>query len=159
MSRSFGPAVRADPIPSAVLATAVIAVLAMMRLVRTIRFQVEGDSMRPLLWPGDRLLVRPVPRSRLRPGDVVVLRDPRRRQRRIVKRLDRVAGHRAWALGDNPAASTDSRTFGWVGLPLLVARPVRRYAPADRAGPLPGRGGAARPVAAKPARADPAHPG
>lgn len=99
--------------------------------------------MRPLLAPGDRVLVAPARRRRLQPGDLVVVRDPRRRQRRMVKRVASLDGAHAWLRGDNPAASTDSRTFGWVALPRWVARPTRRYAPAGRAGPLPqGRGGA-----------------
>jgi hypothetical protein len=39
-------------------------------------------------------------------------------------------------LGDNPAASTDSRTFGAVPLAALCGRCVHRYAPIDRAGAL-----------------------
>lgn len=92
--------------------------------------------MRPLLAPGDRVALVPARRRRLRPGDLVVVRDPRRPQRRMIKRVTDIDEPRAWVRGDNPAASTDSRTFGWVPLPRLVARPVRRYAPASRAGPL-----------------------
>lgn len=93
--------------------------------------------MRPLLRPGDRLLVRPAWRGRVRPGELVVVRDPRQHRRRMVKRLAHRDGARAWVLGDNAAASTDSRAFGWVRLPPVVARPVRCYAPPGRAGPLP----------------------
>lgn len=96
--------------------------------------------MRPLLAPGDRVALVPVRRRRLRPGDLVVVRDPRRPQRRMIKRVTDIDESRAWVRGDNPEASTDSRAFGWVPLPRLVARPARRYGPTRRAGPL-GRGG------------------
>lgn len=92
--------------------------------------------MRPLLAPGDRVALVPVRRERLRPGDLVVVRDPRHPQRRMIKRVTGIDDAHAWVRGDNPEASTDSRAFGWVPLPRLVARPVRRYAPASRAGPL-----------------------
>lgn len=104
--------------------------------------------MQPVLAPDERLLVQPVRRARLRPGDLVVVRDPRSRRRRMVKRIALLEGRRAWVVGDNPAASTDSATFGWVSLPLLVARPVYRYSPADRAGRLDARLSATRPATA-----------
>lgn len=97
--------------------------------------------MRPVLAPGDRVAVVPAWRRRLQPGDLVVVRDPRHPPRRMVKRVAHLDGGRAWLRGDNPAASTDSRSFGWMALPRLVGRPVRRYAPAERAGALPRDGG------------------
>ena len=54
----------------------------------------------------------------------------------MVKRVAGRDGRRVWVLGDCPAASTDSRTFGWVTLPPVIAQPAYRYAPSDRAGPL-----------------------
>ncbi|MHB1711537.1 MAG: nickel-type superoxide dismutase maturation protease, partial [Acidimicrobiales bacterium] len=76
------------------------------------RVQVEGASMAPALLPGDRLLVVKWPR--LKPGEVVVVRDPRHPARVLVKRVARVdqAGRTLEILGDAPGSSTDSRTFG-----------------------------------------------
>ena len=100
-----------------------------MTLVRLVA--VHGDSMRPALTPGDRLLV--LRRRRYRTGDVVALRDPREPDRTIVKRVAALAGSSAVVLGDNPAASTDSRVFGPVPLASLLGRAVYRYAPVGRA--------------------------
>lgn len=133
-------AVRADPIPAGVIAISAVGVWGMIEALRNCRLRVEGDSMRPLLVPGDRVVLAPVRRRRLQPGDLVVVRDPRRPQRRMIKRVTGIDDARAWVRGDNPEASTDSRAFGWVPLPRFVARPVRRYAPASRAGPLHQRG-------------------
>lgn len=96
------------------------------------RMEVEGDSMRPTLLPGDRLLV--LRRRRARPGDLVVVADPRQHDRLMVKRVA-VADHRGWTvIGDNPPASTDSRAFG--PLARVEGRPLYRYHPAHRAGML-----------------------
>src|SRR5205807_5623378 len=49
------------------------------------RVAVQGDSMRPALEPGDRLLVLRLLRPR--PGDVVAVVDPRDGERVMVKRV------------------------------------------------------------------------
>lgn len=91
--------------------------------------------MSPGLSAGDRLLV--VRWLRPRVGDVVAARDPRQPGRLIVKRVSSVDGDGSVVLlGDDPAASTDSRTFGAVPRRLVVGRAVYRYAPVNRAGPL-----------------------
>jgi nickel-type superoxide dismutase maturation protease len=100
------------------------------------RVEVVGDSMAPQLRPGDRLLVTSlVP---IRRGDVVALRDPRDRGRVLVKRVAAVldAERRVVVLGDNRAASTDSRSFGPVPVRLLLGRCVWRYHPPSRRGGL-----------------------
>ncbi len=98
------------------------------------RVTVQGDSMRPLLRPGDRLLV--VPTGRWRPGEVVALRDPRDPGRLLVKRVLGVEGPDGplTVIGDNPLASTDSRQFGPVDRRSVVGRAVYRYAPRGREG-------------------------
>ena len=96
------------------------------------RVEVHGDSMRPTLLPGDRLLV--VRRRRAGPGDLVVVTDPRRTDRLMVKRVASV-DRRGWTVhGDNPPASTDSRSLG--PLPRVEGRPLYRYHPAERTGRL-----------------------
>jgi nickel-type superoxide dismutase maturation protease len=119
----------------AVLVLMAVGTAAMFRSVH--RVEVVGDSMTPSLMPGDRLVVMSPPWWRPPwpvPGTVVAVRDPRLPQRLLIKRVvavDRGAGTFE-VTGDNPAASTDSRTFGPVPRSLLVGRAVYRYAPADR---------------------------
>jgi nickel-type superoxide dismutase maturation protease len=105
-----------------------------MRWALISRVVVAGSSMAPTLLPGDRLLVRRT--RRVRPGDLVVVPDPRAPDRVVVKRAAAVGGETVTVAGDNPGASTDSRTFGPVPRSSVRGRAVYRYAPADRIGRL-----------------------
>jgi nickel-type superoxide dismutase maturation protease len=101
------------------------------------RVVVSGDSMLPTLEPGDRLVVlRFGHRRGLRPGDLVTLLDPREGgpARVMVKRIGDLDSEGAEVAGDNPDASTDSRTFGRVPLTSVTGKVLYRYAPPERAG-------------------------
>lgn len=95
------------------------------------RFEVEGASMLPTLEPGDRLLL--LRSRRLTAGDVVVVPDPRD-GRLVVKRATAVGIGTLDVAGDNPAASTDSRTYGPVPAGSARGRVLYRYHPPDRRG-------------------------
>jgi nickel-type superoxide dismutase maturation protease len=103
-------------------------------VVRPRRVVVEGASMEPTLAPGDRVLV--VRARRLHVHDVVAVRDPRDPGRVLVKRIVADLEDEIVVRGDNPAASTDSRSFGPVPTTAVIGRVVRCYAPSWRAGPV-----------------------
>jgi nickel-type superoxide dismutase maturation protease len=106
--------------------------LAVVRLL--FRVVVDGDSMRPFLAPGDRLLVL---RTRhVRPCDVVAVPDPRQPARALIKRVVSVVGDEVTVAGDNESASTDSRTFGPVRRRDVRGRAIYRYWPPERRGRL-----------------------
>ncbi|GAA2419336.1 hypothetical protein GCM10010191_32990 [Actinomadura vinacea] len=92
---------------------------------------VTGDSMRPVLRPGDLLLVRA---GRVRDGDLVVARHPGRPEQLIVKRVLRRDDGGWWLESDNQGASgrQDSWDFGAVPDRLVVGRVVARYWPPSR---------------------------
>lgn len=94
------------------------------------RLAVEGLSMVPTLAPGEWVVVR---RSgSTSPGRIVVVRRP---DRYVVKRaIRRTEDGRWWIEGDNPAASTDSRTYGAVPDTDLVGEVRWRYWPLRSAG-------------------------
>ena len=99
------------------------------------RMVVEGDSMRPTLLPGDRLLL--LRWGRARPGDLVVTSDPRQPSRLVVKRVAALGPAGLTVVGDNAASSTDSRSFGPIR--QVHGRALYRYHPPGRAGRLTGR--------------------
>ena len=127
------------PIALAAWCATVLAVLAGRALQRV---EVSGRSMAPTFLPGDRLVVlrRPLGTTPWpEVGAVVAVRDPRERTRTLVKRVARVdrAAGTLEVVGDDPAASTDSREFGPVPLDSVVGRIVYRYGPTGRTGPGP----------------------
>jgi nickel-type superoxide dismutase maturation protease len=90
--------------------------------------EVTGDSMRPVLRPGDRLLVRIG--ARIRPGSLVVARHPGE-DLLIVKRAAHRDARGWWLESDNQRAAgrQDSWDFGAVPDDLIVGRVVLRYWP------------------------------
>jgi nickel-type superoxide dismutase maturation protease len=121
--------VRRPLIAAGVLLGAVVGVLVVRPLRRV---EVGGDSMRPTLEPGDRLLV--LRGGRARPGDLVTVPDPREGSRTVVKRVASVSGDGVVVVGDNPSQSTDSRVFGSVPVASVRGRVVYRYHPDHRRG-------------------------
>lgn len=93
--------------------------------------------MAPALLPGDRLLAV---RLRRTPsvGEIVLAPDPRATGRELVKRVAAVGAGAVTLAGDNPAESTDARTFGALPPEAVAWRIVLRYWPPRRFG-RPGR--------------------
>jgi nickel-type superoxide dismutase maturation protease len=103
----------------------------------TLRGAVGGTSMAPGLIPGDWLILDPDAYRRRSPAprELVVVRDPREPGQLLVKRVAAVEPGGALALlGDNPAESTDSRSFGAVPPSAVLGRPWIRYWPPRRMG-------------------------
>jgi nickel-type superoxide dismutase maturation protease len=91
--------------------TAYVGVLAVNRSI----VEVAGPSMEPTLWAGDRLLTVPAWPGAIRPGRIVVVRDPTDPDHPVVKRVHAVQGGAIDVRGDDPARSTDSRMWGPLG--------------------------------------------
>jgi hypothetical protein len=69
----------------------------------------------------------PARRRSIRPGRVVVVADPTDEGHLVVKRVSRADGGRVEVLGDHPAASTDSRTWGPLRPDAVRRVVVRRW--------------------------------
>jgi nickel-type superoxide dismutase maturation protease len=95
---------------------------------RFARFVVTGDSMLPVLRPGDCVLVSGW--AHVRAGDVVVARRPGVPGLLLVKRAVRRADAGWWLLSDNAAEGLDdSRAFGVLPDDALVGKVLFRYYP------------------------------
>jgi len=116
----------------------------MPRARRIWRAVVVDRSMEPALRAGDRLLVLPAGPGGLpllaggaRAGSVVIVE---REGRFDVKRVGGITGGALWLLGDNAAASSDSRASGPVPLHALRGIVVWRSGPHGRRGRIPKLG-------------------
>lgn len=102
--------------PARWLALGAVAYLGVLAVNRAL-VEVRGPSMEPLLWEGDRLLTVPAWRGAIRPGRIVVVRDPADPAHLVVKRVHAVDGEVVDVRGDAADHSTDSRSWG----PLPIA--------------------------------------
>ncbi len=107
---------------------AVVGVLVLGALLaRRSLVEVRGPSMLPALWAGDRLVTVPGCRAWLRPGQVVVLRDPADPSHLVIKRVVAVTGDRVQVRGDDPDHSTDGRLWGPVPTSAVTRIAVTRW--------------------------------
>ena len=100
-------------------------------LRRRRRVRVNGDSMLPTLRSGEELLIDPraYQKHPIQPGDIVVVRHPFRSDVAPVKRVAAVLDDgRCDVRGDNPGASTDSRSYGALDPGHIVGRVTCRFA-------------------------------
>ena len=115
-----------EPIPAAGLID-----LLLFFCRRRLLLRIEGQSMLPTLHAGDRVLVKPLQKNlgQLQPGMVVVSWHPNKPGLRLVKRLAACSADGLTLMGDNPAASTDSRQLGIIPAALLIGVVVGRLQP------------------------------
>lgn len=83
--------------------------------------RVVGNSMAPTL-RADQIIIVSGRLQRMRAGMVVVAH---RAERDLVKRIKTVDPTKGvYVMGDNLAASTDSRTFGWLDPDEIIGRVI-----------------------------------
>ncbi|MEM6613353.1 MAG: nickel-type superoxide dismutase maturation protease [Cyanobacteria bacterium P01_C01_bin.72] len=113
-----------------VLPEATVGELIMWLLRRRQRLRVVGESMLPLLCPGEEVLVDIYAYSKASPkiGDVVVITHPIQKGLTIVKRITAISDRQTYfVVGDNPEASTDSRHWGTVKLASIIGRVTSKF--------------------------------
>lgn len=105
-----------------------------MNLLPIIRYVVQGESMTPRFLPSQRVFVNRLSYFFHKPkrGDVVIVKDPRKTDRELLKRITALPGdvienivlkdNEYFIVGDNPEASTDSRALGPIKKSLIVGK-------------------------------------
>ncbi len=94
------------------------------------RFRIQGDSMSPLLNPGDEILVDRTAYRCSSPqiGDIVVAEHPFIRNELIIKRVNRIVEDNRFELvGENSSSSTDSRSYGLIPKHMIIGRVTSRF--------------------------------
>lgn len=81
--------------------------------------KVVGRSMLPMLADGQVLVCWK--NAAIRRGDVVIVHHNGMEK---IKRLKTIRTHHVYIVGDNRAASTDSRHFGWISRDAVVGRVI-----------------------------------
>jgi nickel-type superoxide dismutase maturation protease len=105
----------------------VAGVLEWLRLLigRRRGLMVDGESMLPTLRSGEKVLLDP--RARIAVGDIVAADHPFKSKTRLIKRLVSIGPDgRIFLGGDNPAESTDSRSFGTISREQIIGKVVAR---------------------------------
>ncbi len=94
-----------------------------LRLGRLTGFRVAGNSMKPTLADGDIVLLSPS--KEFRTGDIVLARHPFKQSVKILKRIESIMSNGNYFLaGDDPAESTDSRSFGAIHAKDIIGKVV-----------------------------------
>lgn len=94
------------------------------------RLRVVGESMLPLLQPGDEILLDPFAYQKSSPqiNDIIVTQHPLQPNLSIVKRINGINdGDRYFVTGDNRKASTDSRHWGSIKSSDIIGKVTSQF--------------------------------
>ena len=89
-------------------------------LRRRLRVRVDGISMEPSLRPGTTVLIQT--NASVQVNDIVLSRHPYNPEVQVLKRVAEIHDEGVFLLGDNPAESTDSRSFGVIPWEHIIGR-------------------------------------
>jgi len=95
-----------------------------------LRLKVTGNSMTPLLAPGEEILVatKAYRKSLPKIGDLVVLKHPQHHKLTIVKRILNIDHDcNCFLIGDNLLQSNDSRHWGLIKSSNLIGKVTSRF--------------------------------
>jgi nickel-type superoxide dismutase maturation protease len=104
--------------------------LLLLLLRKRKRLRVVGESMLPLLQPGDEVLLDPLAYRKSFPqvGDIIVTMHPLQSNLTIVKRITLINSFDSYFVtGDNVKASTDSRHWGTIKFSDLRGKVTSKF--------------------------------
>lgn len=115
-----------------IAAVALAALLVWLRR-RLVRVEISGTSMSPTFRPGDRVLARRVPPSRIRTGDIVVMEGPPVTAEYVKSLVERWQPPYAVVVRDEPVVSPQPADRRWVikRVAAVPGEPVPPSVPRD----------------------------
>lgn len=90
------------------------------KLSPILKFEIQEESMLPLLKPGNMVLVNKWSTKKI--NDLVVLKNPEEKEMLLVKRIKKIEKGKYFVIGDNLKKSRDSRHFGLVKNGKIVGK-------------------------------------
>jgi nickel-type superoxide dismutase maturation protease len=81
-------------------------------------YRIQGHSMEPALPAGSFVLATRW-FKKIKVSDIVSFKHD---DQLFIKRVTEIKNNQLWLLGDNPADSLDSRTFGWVDYKSILGK-------------------------------------
>ena len=89
-----------------------------------VHFKIKDKSMEPTFKEGDYILVNRLAYLFSKPskGDVIVLENPKEKNKFLVKRISTIGSGKYFVAGDNEKYSQDSRHFGLINKSLIVGK-------------------------------------
>jgi signal peptidase I len=89
-----------------------------------LKFVVREESMEPLLFPGDALLINRF--SKVKKNDIVIFKNPQKNIKAgyLIKKITKINGDKIYVEGINKEKSIDSRHFGWVSQKDVIGKMI-----------------------------------
>lgn len=89
-------------------------------------FIIQENSMKPVLSPGDQILVSKI--YHILPGDIVVVKNPLQDEdtQYLVKQVSNVKKNKIFIEGINTKESIDSNSFGWISKSSIVGKMIKK---------------------------------
>ena len=87
---------------------------------------IQEESMQPLLYPGNLVLVNRLRKGKT--GDVIVFENPKKdsSQMYLIKQIVKEENNRVYVLGLSKIKSIDSRHFGWIDKKSIIGKMIAK---------------------------------
>jgi len=91
------------------------------------KYQIAEESMIPLFYPGENVLVNKLTYFFQNPkiGDVIIIQN--RIGKRLIKRIEKISGEKIYVIGENKAKSVDSRRFGPILKKEIIGKVISKF--------------------------------
>lgn len=91
------------------------------------KYQITQESMIPLFYPGENVLVNKLAYFFQNPkiGDVIIIKT--RSRKRLIKRIEKISSEKIYVIGENKIKSIDSRRFGPILKKEIIGKVISKF--------------------------------